>query len=175
MFTIGTAFTLFSIFMRLLPHPPNAAPVAALALFAGVCFGKRWGWALPVTAMLVSDFFIGFYDLRLMAVVYASLLFPFLIGRALRRNTALVSVFAGSLSGSIFFFLTTNLAVWSLSDWYPHTAHGLVLSYVAGLPFFRNTLAGDLVYTAFFFGAYATLPFLKRVFSSLAASLKIGR
>jgi hypothetical protein len=37
---------------------------------------------------------------------------------------------------------------------YPHTAGGLWTCYAAGLPFFQNTLAGDLVYTALLFGIF---------------------
>ena len=157
--------SVFSFLVRVLPHLPNVAPIAALALFAGTYLPKRWGWAVPLLVMFTSDLFVGFYDVRLMAVVYASFLIPFFIGWLLRKDKNSLSIFAGSLSGSVIFFLTTNFAVWALSNWYPHTLSGLLWSYTAGLPFFRNSLVGDLLYTGLFFGAYAVLPYLKKWFA----------
>ncbi|MBI5135508.1 hypothetical protein HZA86_04740 [Candidatus Uhrbacteria bacterium] len=158
----GGTFLLVSIITRLIPHAPNVAPIAALALWAGVYLPKRWGWALPIGAMLASDLFVGFYDLRLMATVYGSFIVTVGIGRVLRRWKDPSILLAGSLVASTFFFLVTNFAVWLLSSWYPHTPAGLMLSYTLGLPFFRNTLLGDLLYTGAFFGAYQGFGYLIR-------------
>lgn len=146
--------TLASAGARLIPHPPNVAPIAALGLFAGSRMPLRFAWLPPLLAMLASDLFIGFYDVRIMATVYASFLAPVIIGRLMRGARA-AFFFAGSIASSSLFFLATNGAVWLFSDWYPPTLAGLLAAYLAGLPFFRNTLAGDLLYTGFFFGAYA--------------------
>ena len=40
-------------------------------------------------------------------------------------------------------------------DYYPKTFAGLVACYAAAIPFFQNTLAGDLVFTALLFGGFA--------------------
>ena len=40
---------------------------------------------------------------------------------------------------------------------YPHDAAGLVACYVAAIPFFQNTVPGDLVYSALLFGGFALL------------------
>ena len=62
---------------RMLPHVSNFSPVAAAALFAGAVLGRRWlAIAIPVIAMLIGDLVQGFYDLRVMAVVYAALALP---------------------------------------------------------------------------------------------------
>ena len=37
---------------------------------------------------------------------------------------------------------------------YPYTWVGLEACYVAGIPFFKNTIAGDLLYVALLFGAF---------------------
>jgi len=158
-----------SIGLRLLPHAPNVAPIGALAIFAGVYFSKRWGWALPIAAMLASDFFLGFYDVRLMAVVYGSFLVSAGIGMLVKRRKNFENVVVGSLAGSVFFFIATNFAVWMFSEWYPKTAYGLIASYAAGLPFFRNTVVGDLFYAGVFFGGYALCIFLKQQLVPLAA------
>ncbi len=149
------SFLLISIITRLLPHAPNVAPIAALALWAGVYLPKKWGWTLPIAAMLASDIFVGFYDARLMAVVYASFIATTLIGRLLRRASNPITLLLGSLGASTLFFLTTNFSVWALSSWYAHTPAGLLFAYTLGLPFFRNTLLGDLLYTGMFFAVYS--------------------
>lgn len=147
-------FSLVAIIVRIIPHMPNAAPIAALALWSGAYLPKRWGWIVPVVAMIVSDSIVGSYDTRLMAVVYASFVMSVIIGWFVRGQFQPTRVLVATLASSVFFFLTTNFAVWAFSHWYAHTASGLMLAYTYGLPFFRNTLLGDLLYTGVFFGVY---------------------
>ena len=47
---------------RILPHPPNVAPITALALFSAVYLEKRYAFIIPIAAMLLSDYIIGFYS-----------------------------------------------------------------------------------------------------------------
>jgi hypothetical protein len=79
-------------------------------------------------------------------------------------KTGLRFVYVGgaSLVASVLFFLVTNFAFWLLGLWmpeplYPMSPVGLVTCYVAGLPFFGNALAGDLLYTLGVFGGFALL------------------
>jgi len=139
---------------RLVKHPPNFTPVAAMALFGGWYFNKKYLVAVPLIAMLLSDAFIGFYDWRLTAVVYAGIALTFFIGWLLKKNANWRKVIVGSLAGSVIFFIITNFAVWALYQWYPHTWAGLLNCYVQALPFFKNSLAGDLFYSVVLFGAY---------------------
>ncbi|NBO19277.1 MAG: hypothetical protein EBV03_08655, partial [Proteobacteria bacterium] len=45
---------------RLLPHPENVAPIAAIALFAGAKFERKsLAFALPLLPMLLSDMVLG--------------------------------------------------------------------------------------------------------------------
>lgn len=154
---IGVAFAAASVLVRLAPHAPNFAPIGALAFFAGARLPKRWGWTLPILAMLISDYVIGFYNPILMASVYGSFLLSVFIGLHIRKKGGAGTIVLGSFLGSVVFFLVTNFAVWAFSDWYPDTVSGLVMSYAAGLPFFRNTVIGDLFYAGVFFGSYALL------------------
>ena len=147
-------FAVFSVTARLLYHAPNFVPIGALALWAGVYLPKRYGIFLPIAAMLASDFFIVFYDWRLMAVVYASFAVIAPLGWIIRNNKSASNVLLASFSGSVIFFITTNFAVWYLSSWYAHTPPGLMLSYAMAIPFFRNSLLADLFYNASFFGVY---------------------
>jgi len=137
-----------AVFARLIPHAPNFAPVAAIAIAASLCLNKKWSILLPIGALLISDLLIGFYDWKLMAVVYISFGIIGVFSWWLKRHGDFLNVVATSLGASIFFFLSTNMAVWAFSAWYPKTMAGLALCLEAGLPFFRNTLTGDLSYTA---------------------------
>lgn len=164
-------YTLLSIALaaalaRLLPHWPNFTPVGALALFGGAYFLRRGAaFAVPLAAMLISDVVLGItrYGSVLwhsQPVVYGSFVAIVLIGMLLRNRRTLFSVGGAfsvaraSVAASVLFFLTTNFAVWYGGEMYPHTAEGLVACYVAGIPFFWNTLAGDLFYSALLFGTF---------------------
>ena len=147
---------------------PNFAPVAALALFAGYFFSRRTVAAfVPLSVMTISDAVLGGYDLRVMAVVYASLTLPVVLGAWLNRHVRMESgrsavggaagLIGSSLAGSVLFYLTTNLAVWGWFNSYEHTWAGLVHCYVRALPFFRFTLLGDLFFAALLFGGYAVV------------------
>lgn len=136
-----------------LPQIPNFAPIAALALFGGTYLSKKYALIVPIIAMLIADYFIGFYNPMVLASVYGSFILIGLIGIWLRNNKTLPNVIGGTLTGSIIFFLVTNLAVWLAPQfYYPHTLQGLVDCYVIALPFFRNTITGDLFYVGAFFG-----------------------
>ncbi len=147
--------------LRLLPHPPNFTPIAAIALFAGAHFErKRWAFAVPLAAMALSDavlqvlFGWGFHSG--MPVVYGSFALIVCLGFLLRsRRTALLPVAGTALASAVLFYLTTNFAVWAASGMYPRTLAGLVTCYVAAIPFFGPTVASDLFYCAVLFGAFA--------------------
>lgn len=139
---------------RLLPHLWNFTPIAAIALFAGVYLGRNYALILPALTMLAGDLFIGFYEWPLMIAVYGSYLIIGLIGYAIKKHKSAEVVIAGSLFGSVAFFLFTNYAVWQFSPWYAKSWQGLLECYALALPFFRGTLLGDLFYTGVLFGAY---------------------
>ncbi|MDE0661370.1 MAG: hypothetical protein OXI79_17180 [Gammaproteobacteria bacterium] len=153
---LGVAATLvvLCVVARLLPHPPNFAPATAVALFGCVFFSRRWhAGAVVVLGMIVSDWFIGFYDTGVMLTVYASLLMPLVAQRFLGKSNAVRLGTVAVVSG-VGFYLTTNAAVWFFTNAYPPTLDGLAASYLAGLPFLKWTLLGNVFYTAVLFGTY---------------------
>lgn len=153
---VAFSLILLAAFSRLLPHPPNVVAITAIALFGGVYLEKRHAFIVPIAAMLLSDYFIGFY--RGMEWVYASFLLIGCIGLWLRTHRGAARTIGASLAGSILFFVVTNFGVWISSQvTYPHTAAGLMQCYVAAIPFFRNTVAGDLVYVGVMFGSFELL------------------
>lgn len=152
---------------RFLPHPPNFTAVGAAALFAGAMFPKRWGVFLPLGAMVVSDLFIGFHSLILftwggMAIHGLIGWWVLPAGRQVRRGLSPGRVVLGSVLASTQFFLLTNWAVWKFGTMYAPDLSGLFQSYVAALPFFRNSLLGDLWYVGLLFGVYAAASELAR-------------
>ena len=137
-----------------IPHLANFAPIAAMALFGGVYFtNKKYALIIPLAAMIISDIFIGFYNPWILTSVYGSFLLIGILGGWLKNHKTFTNIIGASLIGSVAFFLITNLAVWAVPlSFYPHTLQGLLQSYMMGLPFFRNTILGDLFYTGIMFG-----------------------
>jgi hypothetical protein len=136
---------------RFVPHPPNFTPVAALALFGGASFAdKRTAFLVPLAALLLSDLWLGFSAIT--PVVYCSFGLIVCLGFWLRRRRSVGRVVAAAVTSAVLFFIATNFGVWAVESLYPKTLTGLLECYVAAIPFFWNTLAGDLVYSTLLFG-----------------------
>jgi hypothetical protein len=145
---------LFAVLSRLIPHAPNFNPVISVALFAGAYLEKRFAFAIAITMLFVSDLFLGFYGME-MFFVYGSLLFIVALGAIMNGNFSLNNLIGISAASAIVFFTITNFGVWLLpNSAYPKTLAGLGECYEMGIPFFRNTLLGILVYNAALFGIY---------------------
>lgn len=148
------AIILLAIVARLVPHAPNFAPIGGLALFSGANFRNKIALLIPLTAMFVSDIFLGFH--KTVPFVYASFIMIALIG-GLIKNNKWQSLALASLTSSVLFFLITNFGVWATGSMYTKNLNGLLQSYIMGLPFFRNTIISDLFYSFSFFYGYRFL------------------
>lgn len=175
--------TVLGFTSRLLPHPANFAPIGALALFGGLYLPKRWAIILPLLAMFISDFFIGFYTWQIMIAVYGSFAVAGLIGLWVKKNNLASSagrkisnIIGGTLLGSILFFLITNFAVWSFGTMYSHTFTGLIQCYTMAVPFFKNSLLGDMFYTGVLVSSFKLIVYSRRKASvaSKRAALRAG-
>ena len=167
---ILVALIVLGVAGRLLPHPPNFTPMAATALFAGFIFLKRYIAVIAVVVtMLLTDYFaFGYlsaewFASKSMWVVYLALLFPVVFKNFLQKKLGLFRVAGAALASSTVFFIATNFAVWAFSPMYEKTLEGLVLCYTMAIPFFQNTVAGDLIWSGVIFGTY----FLLRNYSNL--------
>ncbi|OGE76061.1 MAG: hypothetical protein A3C85_01935 [Candidatus Doudnabacteria bacterium RIFCSPHIGHO2_02_FULL_48_21] len=157
-------FAYFLIFaatiLRVLSHydvlhvPPNVEPIAAMALFGGAYLNRRFALVVPILAMVVSDYFIGFDSLESRLAVYGSFSLSGLLGLWVRKNKSFERVVAGTLAGSLAFYLITNLVWLYTPAMYAHNWTGQAQSYLNALPFLRNTLVGDLFYVAVMFGSF---------------------
>ena len=149
---------------RLLPHPPNFTPMAAIALFAGFIFMKKYMAVVAVVAvMLLTDYFAfgylspDWFASKSMMVVYLALLFPIVFRGFLQKKLGVLRIAGAALASSTVFFVATNFAVWVFSPMYEQTWAGLVLCYTMAIPFFQNTIAGDMMWSGIVFGSYFAL------------------
>ncbi len=170
-------FELFMIIggalLRLVPHVPNFAPVAATALFGGTYLKKKYAIIIPMGILFLSDYLLLYINpfsekvvnfdkvYPITAIfhpstfyVWGSFLIVGFIGLWLRNHKSAHNVILSSLISSILFFLVTNFGYWLSNSLYPKTFEGQMTAYVMALPFFKWTILGDLFYTGVFFGAY---------------------
>lgn len=160
------ALILVAAFSRLIPHPHNFTPVGGIAVFGGYFLGKKiWAFVIPLVAMWLSDLFINnlIYPWQYPAYyngfqlfgslwVYGSFLLMLPMSWIILKKFSIPGLALTGLSTSTLFFLITNFGSWLGNPFYPQNFTGLMTSYAAGLPFFQNTLLGDLCYLAILFG-----------------------
>jgi hypothetical protein len=114
--------------------------------------------------MFISDWFIGFYSPGIMLSVYLSFALIALIGIAIKKARPAMVIFS-ALGSSLLFFIVTNFSVWFFANWYVHSVTGLFNCYIAAIPFFRNTMLGDLFFSGLVFGAYETYCYYQHIFN----------
>lgn len=165
-FGILAAIVVGAAMSRILPHPPNATAVGAMALFGGAYFMQRWqSLVLPLVAMWLSDLVLNNVIYKAYnpnftfftgggAFIYGAIALMVVLGWVMLKKVKTGNVITASLVGSVLFFVITNAGVWMGSTLYPQTGEGLLAAYVAGLPFLVNTVAGDLMWCAVLFGGF---------------------
>ena len=162
-------FILLAAFSRMLPHPANFSPIAITGLFGAAYFSKKWQiFLIPIAATWLSDLFInnmiyaayypkftwfypGFY------CQYGSYLLITLVGIFILKRVNVSRIIGAALMATLLFFLLTNFGVWIGSKVYPQHLTGLISCYVAGIPFLKGTLMGNLFYSTVMFGAFALM------------------
>ena len=164
---VFAAFILIVALSRLLPHPYNFTPIGGMALFAGSVFaGRKLLMIIPIIAYMISDILVNnliyanYYDEFIWITspsVYLSLALIIALGYFMLRKIKAKNVILASVAASVLFYLITNFFVWLGSPTYPTNFAGLMSSYTAAIPFFWNTLVGDLFYCTLLFGSYVLL------------------
>lgn len=177
---LAIAFVFAAALTRLLPHPDNFTPIGAMALFGAAYFNRQaLTLAIPFVALFVSDLILNnvvyrqyYPEFTLITSwwIYAAFGLVMLSGRLLLRTSVTPGrVVAAALVSSLLFFLVTNFSVWAETTMYPKSFNGLLACYTAGLPFLKNTIMGDLFFSAVLFGTYE---FVTRHSSFVIASLR---
>lgn len=151
---------------RLIPHPPNFAPIGGMALFGAAYYNHRiWAFVIPVVSMWISDLllnnvvygvffdrFLWFYDGAWFT--YGAFILITLTGMFTLRKVRVPNLFFSAMGASVIFFIVSNFGVWFSGTMYPKDLSGLMACHTAGIPFFKNTVIGDLFYTGLLFGAF---------------------
>lgn len=141
---------------RLIPHPPNFTPILSVALFGSAVLANRYlGIAVAIAAMAISNLVLGGHSTW--AYVYGAMILTGFLGFLLREKRSVLRIAGVTLAGSLLFFLITNLGVFIMQDLYPKTGAGLVTCYVMALPYLKNSLAGDFLFTGILFGIHYLL------------------
>lgn len=157
-------------FSRLIPHIPNFSPLGAICLFGAANFHRKWhALFIPIFATWISDlylnnyiynqgqkdfiwFYQGFYWQYMSYVIIA------LLGLILFKSKINASkILGGAIGASLLFFFISNFGVWTIGGMYPKSFFGLINCYIAGLPFIKGTLIGNLFYTPIMFYSYFML------------------
>jgi hypothetical protein len=164
-------FILFAAAVRILPHPWNLTPIGAMAIFSGAKLNSKWtAFFMPLSALFLGDIFVGLY--KLMIVVYLSFCLSVLIGRYVRGRQTLLPLSIAMLLGAVQFFLVTNFAIWAAGYGpYAKSLTGLLDCYMAGIPSFGNTLAGDAFYAVILFGGFALAERLSPAFHAIESPI----
>jgi hypothetical protein len=149
---LALALIFLGVLFRAMPHPDNFTPTTALVLFAGAALGGWLAYAVPLVIMAASDLFIGLHPL--FWLTWPSFVLITWAGQKLKGKEGAAPLFFASFGASVFFFVVSNLGVFLFEGMYPKTWAGLTDCFTMALPFFRNSLLSDLLYTAFAFGLY---------------------
>ena len=165
-FSVLSSLVVIAAFSRILPHPYNFSPLAAMGLLGAAFFSKKWqAIFLPLAATWLSDLFInnvlfadyfqgftwfyqGFYW------QYGAYALIAIIGYFLFNTISIPKILAGSIFATTIFFLITNFGAWLGNPLYPQTFQGLMASYIAGIPFLQGSFLGDVFYSAVLFGGF---------------------
>lgn len=178
-FKFGIIVTLIivSAILRILPHLPNVTPLAAMGVFGAAYLNNRWqAYLVPFLALFISDLYLnnvvyaGMYGTNdtvwiTSPWIYVAFGLLILASQTILKNIKTKNIVLASVTSSLIFFVVTNLATFFEGALYPKTAEGFVACFVAAIPFFGNTMMGDLFFCGVLFGVFE---FAKMRFPKLA-------
>lgn len=143
--------------LHLAPHPFGVSTVGAVAIYGGAKASWKAAWLVPLILLLMGNLVFGFYDLTVMAFVYAGFALSALTARFILHSVQSVPRYGLAIAtGAFLFFLISNFAVW-LVGMYPPTTAGLVTCYINGLPYLGAALLADGFYTMLLLGLHRML------------------
>jgi hypothetical protein len=151
-------------------------PMLAVLLFFGARIQRKWMWLAALALLGGTDVFLSLFvyrypltgDLVVSLAWYAAILW---FGNAvLAKKQSALRIAGAALAGSLSFFLISNFGAWLSMSIYPKTPAGLLAAYVAGIPFYQNRFAADMIFTAALFG----LPALAKSLEAKRAAREIS-
>ena len=152
-FGIIAILILLAALSRMIEHPLNFTPISAMILFGAAHFNKKWQvFLVPLFATLISDLWIsgGYFNVW----IYGSYFLIIIFGMMLYKSRVSVSnIIGGAIGSSLIFFIVSNFGVWM----HPLYMKSLMACYIDAIPFYQNTLAGNIFYSTILFGSYYVL------------------
>lgn len=172
-FFIVLGLMITGIFARLIPHIPNFTPTESIAIFGAAYLGYRYlALLLPIGLIYTSDFILNntiarpffpnaegiiWYDHYMLftAIAIVSIV---LLSKIMLKTINTKNVIITVITGTLIFFMMTNFGAWaSAKSVYPANVNGLLMAYIAGLPFLKASLLGNLVFSGILFGSKAVI------------------
>ncbi len=164
-FNWAIIFIVAGAILRLVPHPHNATPIAAMALAGGLYLGQKYlSYVIPFLTLFLSDLVLNntinrlFFTDQTGFIIWSDYMWfgylafglTVILGSFLRNLNKAQIIIGGAMASSLLFFVITNTGTWLIGSLYPNDFMGLMACYAAAIPFFINTLLGNLVFTALF-------------------------
>ncbi len=150
-------FVFIGVISRIVDHIPNFTPIVGIALFLSYISNYKISSIFVICTLFISNLILGYEFDNVQLSVYLGLIIPSLLGQFLNKKTGFLkyyNIFWMSLFSSTFFYLITNFAVWLWSGMYTNDFQGLMLCYIMAIPFYKNTILGDLFSSFLVFGIY---------------------
>lgn len=156
-------FIILGILSRFLPHPPNFTALNSIALLSVSALGHLGlSFFVVLSTMFLSDMVIGLHPT--LSFVYFSFGCIILMGHWLRLgNHTYKRLPLFCIASSLLFFIITNFGVWLIDPLYPKTYSGLMVCYLAAVPFLVNQILGDVFYGMVLFTALRTIKTLRTI------------
>ncbi len=170
---LAVALIAFAVISRIIcneMHWFNLAPITAVGLFAGsVIKDKKYAFLFAILGQFGGDLYLqfftntqGFYGVD-QIFVYAGLIMVTALGFFMGQPKAL-KVLGFSVSAAVLFFIISNFGVWVAIETgktdlfgYGTGLTGLTATFLAAIPFFKNTLISTVAGSVVLFGFYQLL------------------
>lgn len=159
-----TGLIVLAVLSRLVEHPHNFTPLAAIALFGAAFFNnKKWALIIPVLAWWLSDLLLNAtiyagYETTLLASYqlwsFLSIALIAVAGYFILRKISFKNIIGSAFAAAVIFFIISNFGVWLTGTMYPMNISGLISCYVAGIPFFHWSLLGNIFYLGLMVSIY---------------------
>ena len=134
------------VLSRMMSDIPNFTATISLIVFTGyLIHNKLLTTFIILISQVISDLYIGIY--ASMFFVYSAYVLIGLVSPIIMNKINIRSVFLASLVSPSIFFIVSNFGVWVAGSLYPLTMAGLISCYIAGIPFFDESLVSTIIFS----------------------------
>jgi hypothetical protein len=133
------------VLSRMITEIPNFTATIALVMFTGYLIQNKFLSVLVIlVSQVVSDLYLGIYSS--MIFVYAAYISIALLSPIIMKKMNTKSVVLSSVISPSIFFIISNFGVWLIGSTYTFNLSGLIACYVAGIPFFDESLISTVLF-----------------------------